>query len=127
MNITLQQILTEALEDEYKARAMYRKVIDKFGAEQPFVNIVEAEERHISALRHLFEKYNIPTPEDHWGSLLKAPGTLLEAYHAGVNAEIKNMAMYERLLAATKEPDVARVLSNLQAKPLAGNNHLPAF
>ena len=31
IKMTLQQVLTEALEDEYKACAMYRKVIDKFG------------------------------------------------------------------------------------------------
>ena len=30
--------LTEALEDEYRARATYRKVIECFGPMQPFVN-----------------------------------------------------------------------------------------
>ena len=125
MNMTLQEILTEALEDEYKARAMYRKVIDKFGPEQPFINIVEAEKRHISVLIPLFEKYNIPIPEDHWDSRLQAPDTLLKACQAGVDAEIDNMTMYKRLLAATVEPDVARILSHLQAA--SRDNHLPAF
>ncbi len=125
MNTTLQQILTEALEDEYKARAMYRKVIEKFGPERPFANIVEAEGRHISVLIPLFEKYDIPIPEDHWSSRLQAPDTLLEACQAGVDAEIENMTMYERLLAATEEPDVAHVLSRLQAA--SRDNHLPAF
>ena len=32
-----------------------------------------------------------------------------------MDAEIENMGMYERLLAATQEVDVSRVLSNLQA------------
>ncbi len=125
MNMTLQQILTEALEDEYKARAMYRKVIEKFGPERPFVNIVEAEGRHISVLIPLFEKYDTPIPEDHWSSHLQAPDTLLEAYQARVDAEIENMTMYERLLAATEEPDVTHVLSRLQAA--SRDNHLPAF
>lgn len=46
----LVHILNEALLDEYKARDTYRKVIDSFGAVRPFVNIVEAEQRHIEAL-----------------------------------------------------------------------------
>ena len=40
----------DALEDEYKARATYRKVIERFGRVRPFVNIIQAEERHIEAL-----------------------------------------------------------------------------
>ena len=92
---------------------------------RPFINIVEAEGRHISVLIPLFKKYNISIPEDHWDSRLQAPDTLLEACQAGVDAEIDNMAMYERLLAATKEPDVARVLSHLQSA--SRDNHLPAF
>ena len=123
--MTLQQVLTEALEDEYKACAMYRKIIDKFGPVRSFVNIVKAEERHIAALIPLFKQYDIPIPEDNWDSRLEAPDTLREACQAGVDAEIENMAMYERLLAATQEANVTRVLSNLQAA--SRDNHLPAF
>jgi len=123
--MTLEQVLTEALEDEYKACAMYRKVIDKFGPVRPFVNIVKAEERHIAALTPLFKQYDIPIPEDNWDSHFEAPDTLREACQAGVDAEIENMAMYERLLAATQEANVALVLSNLQAA--SRDNHLPAF
>jgi len=32
--------LTEALQDEYKARATYRKVMDTFGPVKPFIKIV---------------------------------------------------------------------------------------
>ena len=110
--MTLKQVLTEALEDEYKACAMYRKVIDKLGPVRPFVNIVAAEERHIAALIPLFKQYDIPIPEDNWDSRLQAPDTLREACQAGVDA-------------ATQEANVARVLSNLQAA--SRDNHLPAF
>ena len=125
MNIPLQHILTEALEDEYKARAMYRKVIARFGPVRPFVNIVEAEEKHIAALIPLFKQNDIPIPEDNWDSQLQAPDTLLEACQAGVDAEIENMDMYERLLKANQDADVAFVLSNLQVA--SRDNHLPAF
>lgn len=50
------EALRDALDDEYKARATYQSVIDKFGPVRPFVNIIEAEERHASALLRLFER-----------------------------------------------------------------------
>ncbi len=34
----LESALLEALEDEYKARATYRLVINKFGQIRPFIN-----------------------------------------------------------------------------------------
>ena len=42
-----------------------------------------------------------------------------------LEAEQENMAMYGWLLAATAEPDVRRVLENLQAA--SRDRHLPAF
>jgi len=50
------------IEDEYKARATYRRVIETFGSVQPFSNIVESEGRHISALLSLFERYDLTPP-----------------------------------------------------------------
>jgi hypothetical protein len=123
--MTVQEILTEALDDEYKARAMYRKVLDRFGVVRPFANILEAEERHIRALLPLFERYRIAPPEDRWAATLRAPNTVLEACQAGVDAEIENIAMYDRLLAAVEEDDVAQVLAKLQAA--SRERHLPAF
>jgi hypothetical protein len=123
--MTLQQILNEALNDEYKARAQYRKVIDKFGPVRPFINIVASEERHIAALLPLFRRYGIPVPEDNWAKRVTVPGTLQEACRIGVEAEIENMTMYDRLLAKTQKADVARVLAHLQAA--SRENHLPAF
>lgn len=123
---TLQQVLTEALEDEYKARATYRRVIERFGEVRPFTNIAQAEDRHVRALLPLFEKYGIPVPEDSWDRLAQAPESLLEASQDGVMAEIDNAAMYRRLLAATRDyPDVQQVLRNLQSA--SQENHLPAF
>ncbi len=42
MQQTITQRLTEALQDEYKSQATYRKVIEKFGPVRPFINVVEA-------------------------------------------------------------------------------------
>lgn len=48
------QALGDALDDEYKSYATYRQVIADHGPIRPFINIVEAEARHIGALRALF-------------------------------------------------------------------------
>ncbi|QXP85222.1 hypothetical protein [Methylococcus sp. Mc7] len=125
METTLQDRLNEALEDEYKARATYQKVIEKFGAVRPFSNILEAEERHVAALVALFRSHGCAIPDDHWPEKVQAPDTLEEACRRGLEAEKENMGMYERLLATTAEPDVRRVLENLQSA--SRDHHLPAF
>lgn len=126
MNASLLHRLTEALDDERRAIAAYRGVLERFGVVRPFVHILEAECRHAAALLGLFERYGLPVPEDRWASApLRVPTTLLEACRNGVAAEQENIAMYERLLAATEEPDVRRVRENLQAA--SRERHLPAF
>ncbi|MDR9437298.1 MAG: DUF2202 domain-containing protein [Thiohalophilus sp.] len=126
MSETLTEILTEAIEDEYKARATYRRVLEEFGDVRPFSNIVEAEQRHINALLVLFTEYGLRVPEDNWPDRVETPATLLAACQEGVAAEIGNATMYDRLLAASSDyPDIQSVLRNLQRA--SQENHLPAF
>ena len=58
--------LNDAIQDEYKARATYEKILDTFGDVRPFVNIINAEDRHVEALVWLHERYGVPVPEDTW-------------------------------------------------------------
>jgi hypothetical protein len=118
--------LNEALQDEYKARATYRAIIERFGAVRPFANIVTAEERHIQALLPLFTRYGLAVPQDEWPTQVEVPESLGQACQAGLQAEIENGAMYERLLALTVAyPDVQQVFRQLQRA--SQENHLPAF
>ena len=97
--------LHEALDDEFRAFATYHQVIQDFGAVRPFINIRAAEARHITALKRVFARYRIPVPaRNPW--LEKAPrySDLAQACRAGVEAEIANAALYERLLASTNRP-----------------------
>lgn len=122
----LRKALTVALEDEYKARATYRKVLDAFGEVRPFVNIVESEERHIRALERLCDRYGVPVPRDEWPERVRAPASLLEACTAAVEAEKENSGLYEELREATREyPDVQETFLRLQVA--SEENHLPAF
>lgn len=126
MSEALYAALLEAINDEYKARATYRLVINTFGEVRPFINIVEAEGRHVEALKGLFEQYDLAIPVDDWASRVSVPDTLLEACQAGVQDEIDNAEMYDRLLEVTSDyPDVQSVLKRLQNA--SQNNHLPAF
>lgn len=126
MHETLIEALTEALQDEYKARATYQAILNRFGLVRPFVNILESEKRHIQALLSLFTRYQIAVPKDLWPARVEVPTTLQQACEEGVQGEIENGAMYERLLAMTVGyPDVQRVFRQLQRA--SQENHLPAF
>jgi rubrerythrin len=118
--------LSEALDDERKAIATYRGVIERFGPVRPFVNIITAEMRHAEALLGLFDRYGLPVPEDAWHTApIEVPDSLQEACRRGVEGELQNIAMYDRLLDTTPEPDVRRALQSLQAA--SRERHLPAF
>ena len=126
MSDTISKVLIEAINDEYKARAIYLNVISKFGEIRPFINIVAAEGRHVEALLPLFTKYNIAIPEDDWNSRIDTPTSILDACQLGVKDEIENAEMYDRLLDLTMDyPDVQEVLKKLQRA--SKENHLPAF
>lgn len=118
-------MILQALDDEYKARAFYRLVIKRFGPVRPFINIVEAEHTHARAVEALCSRYGIPLPTDDWDTKLEPPQSILEACRAGVEGEIENIAMYDRFLRETDEPEVRRLFQRLQAR--SREAHLPAF
>lgn len=119
------EALREALEDEYRARATYRKVIEAFGPVRPFVNIVEAEDHHAKALLVLCERFGVEPPQDTWPGRIAAPRSLTEACRPGVEGEIENEAMYERLIAQITNSEVLAVMRQLQRA--SQQRHLPAF
>lgn len=118
-------ILLEALDDEYMAWATYGQVIEDFGPIRPFINIRDVEGRHIAALLELFERYDLPIPENPWLGKVDRYQSVEAACKAGVESEIANGEMYERLIRNTQKEDIITVLSNLQAA--SQQRHLPAF
>lgn len=117
--------LHEALDDEYRARAAYSAIIERFGPVRPFVNIVVSEDQHAAALERLLHQAGAPIPTDRWSGAITPPASLREAYALGVQAEIDNHAMYDRLRGMTSEPEVLRVFDNLASA--SQDNHLTAF
>ena len=123
-NLTLSDMLTYAIQDEYLARAEYAQIINKYGPIRPFSNIVKAEERHISYLIPLFERYGYDIPEDSADEYVIIPQDIKTSLELGVNAEIDNIAMYEAFLERELPADVRDVFEQLKR---ASENHLRAF
>jgi hypothetical protein len=119
------QALCDTLDDEYKAHATYEQVIRDFGPVRPFVNIVEAEARHASALLSLFEKYGITPPENRWLGKVPRFSSVHEACVASIQGEIENVALYDRVLKSTQRPDILSVYQALRSA--SQDRHLPAF
>ena len=122
--LTLEKMLTYAIQDEFLARAEYEHIINKYGDVKPFSNIIKAEESHIEMLKPLFSKYNFPIPVDNAKDHLITPTDIKESLKTGVQAEIDNIAMYERFLKEPLEADVKSVFTELLN---ASKNHLDAF
>ena len=123
-NMTLADMLTYAIQDEYAARAEYEAILDSYGTVRPFSNILRAEETHIDTLLPLFAEYGITAPADEGAARAALPDNLTSAYQTGVNAEVTNIAMYEQFLEQDLPADVRAVFESLMR---ASENHLRAF
>lgn len=122
----LHTVLLDALEDERKAEATYAAVIAKFGPVRPFINIIEAERRHAEAIERQLLRLGYAIPENHWEKRrVEAPASLASACELAIEAEVENIALYDRLIPGISDPAVREVLHNLQAA--SRENHLPAF
>lgn len=124
-HVDLRTILLEALEDERKAEATYAAVLAKFGNVRPFSNIIDAERRHSSAIERQMVRLGMPIPLNEWEGRAPAPASLADACRGAVQAEVENIALYDRLLPSIADSAVRQVLENLQAA--SRDNHLPAF
>jgi hypothetical protein len=123
-NLTLVNMLTYAIQDEYLARAEYAAIMQEYGPIKPFSNIIKSEERHISWLVPLFEQYGFEIPEDNASDHIILPKNVKTALEIGVQAELDNIAMYEVFLEENLPEDVRDVFERLMA---ASKNHLEAF
>jgi len=120
-----QWALNEALQDEYKARAAYARVIETFGEVRPFSNIIHAESRHIGALVDLYNHYGLSVPEDTWSDRAPVFSSLEEACAAAVQAELDNAALYDEIADKVSNPDLLHAFAALQDASVS--RHLPAF
>jgi len=123
-SLTLEEMLTYAIQDEYMAQGEYEAIMREYGVQKPFSNIVKAEGRHIAMLLPLFDKYDVAVPIDDSADRVVLPGSLPESYKSGVDAEVINIEMYEKFLKENLPEDVKTVFERLLS---ASEKHLAAF
>jgi hypothetical protein len=122
--LTIEQMLTYAVQDEYLARAEYELIIEEYGSIRPFTNIMAAEERHIEWVTELLNEYGYSVPEDTSRMYVVLPDDLSSSFETGVQAEIDNIDMYASFLQSDLPVDVRDLFERLMR---ASENHLRAF
>jgi hypothetical protein len=122
--LTIVDMLMYAVEDEYLARGEYLAIMDKFGVQKPYSNIINSEETHLSYLEEVYLAYGLEFPADTSEEHIIIPADLLEAAKTGVQAEIDNIEMYELFLTFDLPDNVYDVFSALKN---GSDNHLRAF
>lgn len=123
-NYTLKEMLTYAIQDEYMAQAEYDAIMKKYGTQKPFSNIIRSEAKHIDLLLPLLQNYDVTVPKNDAANRVAVPASLEKSYTAGVQAEEKNIAMYEGFLKEKLPSDVEAVFQRLLAN---SQYHLAAF
>jgi len=122
--LSIEQMLTYSIQDEFLARAEYELIMEEYGSIRPFTNIMAAEQRHIEWVTELFEAYGYTVPEDTARQHVVLPDDLKSSFETGVQAEIDNIAMYETFLREDLPDDVRDLFERLKQ---ASENHLRAF
>ena len=117
--------LVTAIQDEYRAQAIYAGVLNTFGEVLPFAHIIQAERRHAQALAALFERYGYPVPEPSLTEPTQPFRSVAEACTAAAQAERDNVAIYDDIMAKVDNPELLQVFAALRSASL--DRHLPAF
>lgn len=118
-------ILTEAINEEYKARATYVAAIARFGDNTPFANIAQSEDAHVEAWKREFDRLGLAIPADTFAGNVAPAATAKDACAAGVAAEKADVALYERLMKETTDAQLLAVME--QQRKVSLEQHLVAF
>jgi hypothetical protein len=124
----VREALAVALADERKAWRTYSIILDRFPGARPFVNIVEAEARHIEALLRVYERHGLTPPADEAiCDRLAGTAPFEMLCKIGVDAEIENVRLFDEALlpAVAGYPDISAVFQRL--RDASKWRHLPAF
>jgi hypothetical protein len=123
---SLESILLADVQDEYRAEAIYARVLADFGDVRPFANVIWAERRHGAAVEALLTARGIALPA-RAVTIDTAPrfATFREACAGAYQAEVDNVALYDSQLGQDLPADVVAVLRANRDASLY--NHMPAF
>lgn len=122
--MTVEDMLVYAIQDEYLAHREYTIVLKKFGDQNPFNTIVLSEEQHIAELIAIFEKYGFAIQADESAEHVIVPTTVKEGLENCSDGEVDNIAMYNKFLELEIPEDVRMVFTSLRN---ASERHLKSF
>lgn len=127
INQATKDALIAAIQDEYKAQAVYKRVLTDFGASTlPFKNIINAEVKHAESLARVMANYGIVVPANNFNiSDFASYPSVKDACAAGAVAEVENIEMYDNFLKLDLPSDIKNVFENNRRASV--ENHLPAF
>lgn len=131
LNAEARSAVLEALDDEYRARAFYLAVLERFPGAMPFAHIVDSEQRHANKLIEILRADGSDIPANiHLGSdetRRAVPASLACACDLAVQEEVHNVSLYEsRLLPQVASfPMITKVFTKLMLA--SRERHLPAF
>lgn len=117
--------LQAGIVEEYMAYNTYAAIIEEYGQVRPFSRIINAEEKHASALIRLADYYSVEVPENAGQTFDFSYTTLTEACQVGVEIETLDAADLQKLISETENPNLIKVYTNLMNASL--NKHLVAF
>jgi hypothetical protein len=119
-------MMAAALQDEYHAEAIYRRVMLDFGEIRPFVNIAPSEAQHAANVAELYTDRGLEVPASEW-NVDNVPrfDSVRSACAAAAEAELANMDLYDSALDQDLPADVRDAFQRNRDASL--NNHLPAF
>ncbi len=117
--------LQAAIVEEYMAYNTYAEIIEEYGQVTPFSRIVNAEQKHASALIRLADYYSVEVPENEGITFDLAYTNLTEACQVGVEIETIDGADLQKLISETENPNLIKVYTNLMNASL--EKHLVAF
>ena len=123
-DLTMEEMFTYAIQDEHLAHGEYAYVLETFGDQAPFNNIVSAEAQHISEMTVLFEKYGLAVPADESADHIERAADVKEALENCATGEVDNIAMYNKFLEQEIPDDVRATFTALRN---ASEGHLDSF
>lgn len=123
-DLTMEEMFTYAIQDEQLAHGEYAYVLETFGDQAPFNNIISAEAQHIAEMTVLFEKYNLAVPADESADHIERAVDVREALENCATGEVDNIAMYNKFLEQEIPDDVRATFTALRN---ASEGHLDSF
>ena len=119
----LKSLLDILYQDEYNTKSTYEEIIDEFGPNILYNNLIQAEAQHMNALERIYTRYELQIP-DMDARTPNLPDNLLDTYTLGKEAEEANIALYDKYLDEDLPEDIRFTFERLMN---ASYHHLDAF